>query len=59
MDFEGHSGFYRQAPLGELVAVQTGVHTAPRDSPAFEFFRKLIQDLHGLPVVVQLGIHQG
>lgn len=27
--------------------------------PSLELVSQLIQDLHGLPVVVQLGIHQG
>lgn len=39
--------------------MQAGVPIAPGDSPAFELFRELIQDLHCLPVVVQLGVHQG
>lgn len=28
-------------------------------SPSLELVRQLVQDLHGLPVVVQLGVHQG
>lgn len=34
-------------------------HGAGRGSPSLELAGQLVQDLHGLPVVVQLGVHQG
>lgn len=33
-------------------------HEAGWGSPSLELVGQLVQDLHGLPVVVQLGIHQ-
>lgn len=41
-------------PLGLSWPAQKG-----RGSPSLKLAGQLVQDLHGLPVVFQLGIHQG
>lgn len=41
-------------PVGLSWPAQKG-----RGSPSLKLAGQLIQDLHGLPVVFQLGIHQG
>lgn len=36
-----------------------GQHRVGRGSPSLELAGQLVQDLYGLPVVLQLGVHQG